>query len=222
MHASWCSVRAGKCAEGLAVGAALDRAGDGLEELLVPWQRSDALAVVFAADLDPAAVLATADASVVLFLDFDPGSSTRAPAFAGPLGTDSAWGFLEVGALGWYTLPEPPVASEADLGAYTRLPWDSVDVDVAWLDHAVGGPEADVVVHLHDDTWDEGLYAADGVDVDARHLLAETVPHENELRDWEAGQGPDVLGSGASSLWLRYRADATMRAQVELLHARRP
>lgn len=168
--------------------------------------------------LTPDTTFDPAAAALVLFTEDL--SADVTPLFAGTFGTASVWGFTSGTLLRWYTLPPGPVTSTEDLGDTFYVPGESNREDGAWLDYAVGGDEPDLIVHLADADWEYGFYAIDGADPTERIQIAPTVPHANDLWDWEAGQGPDVLRTDASSLWLRYRTDAVLRYQLELVFAR--
>lgn len=202
------SATLGGVAESPLVACAPDLDGDGREELVFgagPYDEQ--LGVVFAATLAPGDLIdPTAEGLRIASGD---------PVVAGSLGAEDVWVF-EGGSpgLGWYVPP-----GDGTLGAFTQAA-EIESVGHGWLDPVIGGPEPDLVVHGHLGDWEYGFFGVDGAHPSEAVLLVPTVPHENELWDWDAGGGPDVFGAGVDSFWVRYRPEGTMRPVVELVAAR--
>ncbi len=205
--------------------------GDGGDELVVESGGDHRL--FLAAQLDPATTL---DAAAAWFTFTTPAGDPGwyMPVHVGDLDGDGAdehaWYLRVTGAELNYDLcllDPAPLALGGTL-AHTDAPLDCLgayaNVGPITVDHAIGGPEADLVLLGADEGWNWSFHAYDGATLTTSTVI-EPVFDYGEYDDymgWTGGFGPDVLDTGARSLWTRWAHGDVALWNVEVVYARTP
>ncbi len=204
--------------------------GDGGDELVVNGDGDHQL--FLSTQLDPATTL-DPDAAWVTFPEA-PGDTWDFPFPLGDLdgdgADDHAWYIEKEGSTWLYemcVLDPAALVLGGELAvadAPLRCVAPFATYQAVAVDHAVGGPEADLLVLAADTEWTWSFVAYDGATLAGPTVLARLFSSEedDDYTGWSGGLGPDVLGTGARSLWTRWQRRDVGYWTVEVLYARTP